>query len=98
MNKSELLNKIDQLRDAAENFEGYEKFAAKDDISNLKIKVNSMIISDIANKMSSISLPEIEDMDDQIKLANDAIKSNESRVSAFNSAYGFLKNALGIVL
>ena len=83
MNKQEILNKIEVLSQAAEGLDGATKTFKLDDISRLKIKLEGMSISEVADKMSSISLPDISDMNEAIEEASDSINSHEKRVNAF---------------
>ena len=69
-----------------------------DDISQIKISIDSMAVSDIAEKMQSIELPSLQEMDSNIDLAIQATSSHEQRVSAFNKAYGIIKGAIGLAL
>jgi hypothetical protein len=98
MNKQETMEKIESLKQAAEGLEGATKTFKLDDISRLKIKLEGMSISEVADKMSSISLPDISDMNEAIEDASDSIKSHEKRVNAFNKAFSFLKTSLGVIV
>jgi len=98
MNKQELLDKIELLRQAAEGLDEPDKTFKLSDISILIIKLEALAISEITQKMNLISLPEISDMDAEIQAANNAINSHENRVLAFNNAFNFIKGAIGIVV
>lgn len=98
MSKQELLNKIELLRQAAEGLDDPDKTFMLSDISILIIKLESFTLSEITQKMNSMSLPEISDMDTEIQVANNAINSHGNRVLAFNNAFSFIKRAFGIVI
>lgn len=98
MDKQELLNKVAQLERAAEQMDEPDKTFKLDDVSQLKIAIDSMSISDIAQKMQTIELPAIQEMESNIQLATRATTSYAQRVNAFNSAYGVIKGALGLVV
>ena len=98
MDKQELLNKISQLEQAAEEMDEPDKTFKLTDVSTLKISIEAMAISDIAQKMQSIDLPKINEMEDSIQLATQAISSNAQRVHAFNKAYGIIKGVIGLAI
>lgn len=98
MDKQELLKKISQLKQAAQKMDEPDKTFKLDDISKLKISIDSMAVSDIAQKMQSIELPKIQEMDDSIQLAVQAVSSHSQRVNAFNNAYGIIKSALRLAI
>ncbi|MBO9492419.1 hypothetical protein J7384_18805 [Endozoicomonas sp. G2_1] len=98
MNKQELLDKISQLEQAAEQLDEPDKTFKLTDASKLKIAIEGMAISDIAQKMQSIELPKIQEMESSIHLATQAINSNAQRVDAFNKAYGIIKGALSLAI
>lgn len=98
MNKQELLNNISQLEQAAEEMDEPDKTFKLTDVSKLKISIEGMAISDIAQKMGSIDLPKIQEMDDNIQLAKQAISSHAQRVDAFNKAYEIIKGAIGLAI
>lgn len=98
MTKDEILEKIVVLRQAADSLEEPEKTFKLSDTDQLEIQLQGMAISDVADKMRSISLPDLEAMDANIQAASDATAAHSQRVSAFNRAYDFVKGALGIAL
>lgn len=98
MNKQQLINKIEELRQAANGFEGATKAFKLSEISVLNIQIEGMEIHDIAAKMNSITLPDLASMDVAIENAASAIKSQQQRVHAFEQAYSFIKTALGMVI
>ena len=98
MDKQDLLNKISQLEQAADQMDEPDKTFKLTDVSKLKISIEGMAISDIAQKMQSIDLPKIQEMEDSIRLATQAISSNAQRVDAFNKVYGIIKDAIGLVI
>ncbi len=98
MDKQELINKIELLRQAAEQMDEPNRTFNLDDVSQLRIQFESMAISDIAEKMRSIYLPEIAEMNKNIQAANNATTNQSQRVEAFNNAYNFIKRAIGLVV
>lgn len=98
MDKQALLNKIAQLEQAAQQMDEPDKTFKLDDISQLKIFIESMSISDITQKMQSIELPKIQEMDSSIQLAIKATATHLQRINAFNKAYGIIKGAINLVL
>ncbi|MFC1573132.1 hypothetical protein ACFL6M_05985, partial [Candidatus Eisenbacteria bacterium] len=64
----------------------------------LEIHLHGMAIADIADKMRSIPLSDLEAMDAEIAAARAATEAHSRRVAAFNRAYGLIKGALGIVV
>lgn len=98
MNKQELLNKVSELTQAAQQFEEPKKTFKLDDVSELKISIESMSVSDIAEKMRSIDLPSMQEMEDSIQKANEATNTHSQRVDAFNKAYSFIKGAIVMVV
>lgn len=98
MNKQEIIDKIEELKLAAAGLEGATRTFKLDDISRLKIKLEGMSINDVANKMGSISLPDISEMNSAIEDATSSIKSHEQRVNAFNKAFNFIKTSLSIIV
>ena len=57
-----------------------------------------MALSDIADKMATITTPTIADMDAKIKAAKDATAAQSMRVDAINSVIGLIKKGVGLVL
>ena len=98
MDKQELLNKIELLRQAAEQMDEPNRTFKLDDVSQLKIQLESMAISDIADKIRSIELPTITEMETNIQAANEAISNQSQRVEAFNTAYNIIKGVIGLVV
>ena len=98
MTKDEILEKIAVLNQAAENLEEPDKTLKLSNLDQLKIELLGMAISEIADKMQSITLSDIEEMEANIKVAKDAAVANSDRVAAFNRAYNFIKGTIGIVL
>lgn len=98
MNKQELLDKISQLELAANQMNEPDKTFKLTDVSTLKIAVEGMAISDIAQKMGSIELPKLQEMENGIQVATQAISSHAQRVDAFNKVYGIIKGAIGLAL
>lgn len=94
MDKQELLTKITLLQKAAEKMDDPEKSFKLTDVSILKISIEGMSMSDIAQKMQSIELPKIQEMEESIQLATKAVTSHTARVNAFNKAYGIIKGAI----
>lgn len=98
MTKEEILSKIAELEEAAKSMDEPDKTFKLSDIDQLKIELEGLAISDVAEKMRSISLPEIEQMDSNIAAAKDATAAHSQRVLAFNMAFEFIKGALGIII
>lgn len=98
MDKQSLLNKISQLEQAAQQMDEPDKTFKLDDISELKILIYSMAVPDIVDKMQSIDLPSLQEIDSNIQLAIQATRAHEQRVSAFNKAYEIIKGAIGLAL
>lgn len=98
MNKQELLDKISQLEQAAKQMNEPDKTFKLTDISTLRIAIEGMAISDIAQKLQSIELPKIQEMEDAIQLATQSTSSHAQRVDAFNKVYGIIKGAIGLAI
>ena len=98
MGKQELLNKISRLEQAANKMSEPDKTFKLTDVSKLKMSIEGMAISNIAHKMQSIDLPKINEMEDSIRLATQAISSNAQRVDAFNKAYRIIKGIIGLAI
>lgn len=89
MTEQELINKIVELEKAAG-----DDSMMRIRINKLKIKLEGNILSEVVAKMNSISLTDIAQLDVQIQQANNAQLVHDKRVSAFNSAYNFLKGII----
>lgn len=98
MTKEKLIEEIELLKQAAEGLEEPQRTFNLVDVNNLQIKLEGMALDDVAQKMSAISLPDIESMQTDIQAALDATQSNDSRVAMFNKAFTFVKTALGVVI
>jgi hypothetical protein len=98
MNKQDLLDKISQLEQAANQMNEPDKTFKLTDVSILKIAVEGMAISEIAQKMQSIELHKAQEMEDGIHLATQAISSHSQRVDAFNKVYGIIKGVIGLAI
>jgi archaellum component FlaC len=98
MNKQELIARLNSLEEAADGLEGAAKTFRRNDIIQLKIKIEGMAIDDIEQKMSQIELPDLDKMDKEIADASDAIKAHNEKVAAFDKAYTFIKTTLGVVI
>lgn len=98
MEKQELLNKVGLLQQAAEGLDEPNKSFKLDDISRLKIQIEGMAISDIAQKMNSISFPDIAEMDANIQASNSVESAQQHKVEAFNSAFNFIKGVISVAL
>lgn len=98
MTRQELLSKISELEQAAVKMDEPERTFKLTDVSILKISVEGLSVSDIAGKMQSVSLPEIQEMEESIQLATQAVSSHSTRVKAFNKAYGIIKGVIGLVI
>lgn len=98
MDKQDLLKKVSMLKQAAEDMDEPDKTFKLDDVSQMKIAIESMSISDIAQKMQQIDTPKIQEIDDSIQLALQATASHSQRVHAFNKAYGVIKGAIKLAI
>lgn len=98
MNKQELLDKITKLEQSANQMNEPDKTFKLTDVSKIKIAIEGMAISDIAQKIQSIGLPKIQEMEDSIHLATQATSSHTQRVDAFNKVYGIIKGAIGLAI
>ncbi len=98
MNKQELIGKITQLEQAANQMNEPDKTFKLTDVSTLKIAIEGMTISDVSQKMQNIELPKIQGMEDGIRLATQATSSHTQRVDAFNKVYGIIKGAIGLAI
>ncbi|MBN7818703.1 hypothetical protein [Bowmanella yangjiangensis] len=98
MNKQEILEKISQLEHSARKMNEPEKTFKLSDASKLKIAIEGMSISDIAQKIGSIDLPKIQEIEENISLAKQAKISHSQRVDAFNTVYGIIKDVIGLAI
>lgn len=98
MTKDELNEKIESMKSSAGTLEEPDKTFVLNDIRQLEIKALGLSASHIAQKMQSISLTSIQEMDDNIQKAKDATNSYDQRVSYLNLALSFVKGALNIVI
>lgn len=98
MDKQTLLHNVLLLRQAAEKIDEPEKTFKLDDVSQLKIAIESMAISDIAQKMQQIDTPGKQVIDDSIQLALQANLSQSQRLDAFNKAYGVIKAVMKLAV
>lgn len=98
MDKQELLGKISRLEQAANQMNEPERTLKLTDVSMLKIRIEGMDISDIAQKMQDIELPKIQEMEDGIQLATQATSSHAQRVVAFNKVYGIIRGVIGLAI
>ena len=57
-----------------------------------------MALQDLVAKLNQMALPDIEEMDRKIADARKATEDQQFRVDAFNTALGFIKTAVGIIL
>lgn len=57
-----------------------------------------MTLSDLRQKLEQIQLPDLREIDKQIAAANDATTAHQTRVAAFDIAFGILKTTLGVIL
>ncbi|MFT5756921.1 MAG: hypothetical protein ACI9LM_001646 [Alteromonadaceae bacterium] len=98
MTREELENKIELLEGVADSLSGLARLKANTEINLIKNELAVRGVEDISNLMTSISLPELADMDSKILAASDATKTQEERIGYLNTAVGFIKNALGVAL
>jgi hypothetical protein len=98
MTRDELNQKIAALESAASTLEEPDRTLTSVQINNLKNEIDGMALSDIADKMATITTPTIADMDAKIKAAKDATAAQSMRVDAINSVIGLIKKGVGLVL
>jgi hypothetical protein len=98
MTRDELTAKIAALKSAAAGLKEPDKTFRLNDIAALEIELEGMALDELVARLNQMTLPDIQDMDRKIAAAQQANKDNQFRVDAFNTAFGILKTALGIVL
>ena len=98
MTKDELKAKIESMKSSAGTLEEPDKTFMLNDIRQLEIKALGLSASQIAQKMQSITLPSIQEMDENIQKAKDATNSHDQRVNYLNLALSFVKGALKFVI
>lgn len=98
MTRDELNQKIAALESCASSLEEPDHTLTMVKINDLKNQIDGMSLSDIAEKMSAITLPKIAAMDAKIKAAKDATAAQSMRVGAINSVVGMIKTGLGLML
>lgn len=98
MTRDELIAKIAALKLAAEGLEEPDKTFKLNDIAALEIELEGMALEELIASLNRMTLPEIQEMDHKIAEAQQANTDNQFRVDAFNTAFGILKTAVGIVL
>ncbi|SMO47245.1 hypothetical protein [Gracilimonas mengyeensis] len=96
MTKQELDEKIEELEQALEGLPPLQKTLNESKIGQLKMQIQGMTLSDIKEKLETISLPEKNDIEANIEAATDATQAQNKRVDAFNKVYGFIKGRLGL--
>ncbi|MFS1908071.1 hypothetical protein BCU30_018180 [Vibrio lentus] len=92
--KQDILNKIGELELAAEGLSNWKKRNAILKIGGLKMRVESLILDDIANLMLSIDTSGIAKMNEYIQKSQDAQLVQKARVKNLNKAIDFLKKVL----
>lgn len=98
MTRDELNQKIAALESAASTLKEPDRTLTSVKINNLKNEIDGMSLSDIADKMASISTPAIAEMDAKIKAAKDATAAQNMRVDAINSVLGLIQKGIGLAL
>jgi len=98
MTRDELNQKIAALENAASTLKEPDRTLISVKINDLKNEIDGMSLSDIADKMASISTPAIAEMDAKIKAAKDATAAQNMRVDAINSVMGLIQKGIGLAL
>ncbi|MDP7548524.1 MAG: hypothetical protein QGF20_14640 [Alphaproteobacteria bacterium] len=98
MTPEDIKTKITELETAAQGLGEPEKTFKLNDVAQLRIQLEGMALQDLVAKLNQMALPDIEEMDRKIADARKATEDQQFRVDAFNTALGFIKTAVGIIL
>ncbi len=98
MTRDELNQKIAALESAANTLQEPDRTLKSVEINTLKNQIDGMALSDIADKMATISTPTVAEMDKKIEAAKEATAAQNMRVDAINSVIGLIKKGVGLVL
>lgn len=98
MTRDELNARIAVLKAAAEGLEEPDSTFKLNDIAALEIELEGLALDELVARLNRITLPDIRKMDQKIAAARQDNTDNQFRVDAFNTAFGILKTAVGIVL
>ena len=96
--KEQLLRKVEELENAAKKMREPDKTFKLSEIDNLQIEIESMALSEIVSKLQAVSIPKIEEMDQEIAKANNAMETHQNRVQAFNAGVSLIIKILQIAL
>ena len=98
MTRDELNQKIAALESAADTLQEPDRTLKTVEINTLKNQIDGMALSDIADKMATISTPTVAEMGKKIEAAKKATAAQNMRVDAINSVIGLIKKGFGLVL
>lgn len=98
MTRDELNQKIAALESAANTLQEPDRTLKTVEINTLKNQIDGMALSDIADKMATISTPTVAEMDKKIEAAKKATAAQNMRVDAINSVIGLIRKGVGLVL
>lgn len=98
MTEQELKDKIAELEKSIDNMDGVEKVQAQNKLIDLKAKLTGNALQGILDKLNQAPQADLDALNDDIRDAQDATKTRQQQVDAFNKAYGFLKGILDAVI
>lgn len=98
MNAADLKTQLAELEKSVATLNDPEKTLKQVQIRNLQNQLDGMSLDDISKKLEEVPLPDLSEMDKQIKAAKDAEKAQADRVQALNSVFGIVTKAVGLVL
>ena len=98
MTRDELNQKIAALESAASTLKEPDRTLKSVEINTLKNQIDGMALSDIADKMATITTPTVAEMDKKIEAAKEATAAQNMRVDAINSVIGLIKKGVGLDL
>lgn len=98
MTKEELLAHIEYLKKLATTLDEPDRTLKTVEIRTLENAVDGMSMQDIADKMGSIELPPLEEMDQKIEAARDAAEKEKAKIKTFETIINLVKPVLGLAL
>lgn len=102
MTRDKLNQKIAALESAADTLQEPDRTLKTVEINTLKNQIDGLALSDIADKMATISTPTVAEIDKKIEAAKEAAKkataAQNMRVDAINSVIGLIRKGVGLVL
>ena len=98
MNENELTQAIESLETALSGFEGIEFVEQQTKLLELKNEVAGRVFDSVIADLQAIPEFDAQEFRKLVAAANDATKARQAQVDAFNSAVGFLRRAVGLVL